>query len=167
MERESEQVYASERYIDYPAPGKGFLAFLFIGTLVPVGLFGYRYLAGNQTHDLQFFLGSIIVFGAMFAFFLYSAYHTSYTVGMGKIVARSGFFSSTIELSDIESIKYVKFARQALGSSWRLGGKCCGRCNRFMNCVALTTSWGQIFLSPSDPEKFISVIRKLHPLIAL
>ncbi len=164
MEKAPDIFYSDDpqdtEHFDKPAPGWGFLIFLALGAIVPVVLSGYRYMSGENSISLPVMLGLISLFIIMILFFHHIAFNTSYHIVNRQLKARSGFFTTTINLSDIESIEKVSLIRLPVGWHMKWGKTRRGRCNRFTNGIALSTSSkGLVYISPSDPDAFIERLR--------
>jgi hypothetical protein len=142
--------------IDKPSPSISFVL-LYLGLIVflvalPLFLKRYRKLRGV--------LG-VIVFvvcflaAAVFAVFLTSGFTTRYTLDNNTLTLRSGLLNATeVKLEAIRSIDKVPLNWQALG--WALNRT--GYCVRFANGLRLTTQQRVIYLTPRDPDQFMTEI---------
>lgn len=143
--------------IDKPSPSLAFILIyagltLFLVAL-PLFLKHFRKLRGGL---------SVVVFAitfagaAVFLVFLLSGFDMVYSLDNSTLHFRGGFLArGQVKLEDIKEIQTVPTNWQALG--WALHRT--GFCNRFSNCLRLTTTQATIYLSPKDPEAFANEVR--------
>lgn len=143
--------------VDKPTPGLGYVL-LYLGLMlflvvVPIFLRRFRKLRGGWGAAV---FAVCCVAAAFFLIFLYSGFTTEYSLDGNTLYMRSGFLAKgQVNLADITEIRKVPTNWQALG--WALNRT--GYCNRFANALRLTTDKALIYLTPSDPDRFVEEIR--------
>lgn len=144
-------------YVDRPAPGKGYLLFLYslIGLFVILFLFMF-WKIGNDLPVLLFtIVPSLLPMGIMLAL-VHAAHHTEYRIENGRLVASSGaFFKETLSLAKIESMEQVRFISRVLG--WGFRDK--GVCNRFRNGIVIRYNKERLYISPSNCAVFMELMK--------
>jgi hypothetical protein len=144
-------------FVDKPNPSLAFIL-IYAGLalfLIVLPLFLRHF------HQLRGAL-AVVVFTVTFAgaavllVFLITGFDTVYSLDNNTLRFRSGFLAKgQAALDDIKEIQTVPMNWEALG--WALNRK--GFCNRFSNCLRLTTDQTAFFLSPKDPQAFAAEIR--------
>ena len=158
-------------YTDKPRPGKGYILFLLlilvaVFCIYPVG-FAFSYLASTSRSTIlaQGLLGAIpcAIIGVLVLVGLHAAYHTEYTFRDHLLELKGGgVVRRKVYLEQIVEAKKVPYNGRMLGS--KLTGRMMntGVCNRYKNGVLLITRTENIYLSPSDPDKFLELLSSLQ-----
>jgi len=138
--------------VDKPSPSSFFVAMMlsliFLVTLLPLYTMGFfTDPAVMQPIAIPFFLAPLIIF----VLIIHAGYHTEYQLNENTLELRCGWLVKGSYLyKDIEVITPVRFNSRTLGASYRQKGFC----NRFTNGLRLHIGKDQIFISPSDNERF-------------
>ena len=151
-------VYSS--YLDKPRPAAGILltmsAFLvFFLVLVPLS-FTWEILPLFQVSIILILLLMILIL--LYGFWM--LHHTSYLVDQEGIQVRYGSSEENYSWSEFSEVK-----RQRGLFALKLGWRGITPCVRLTDAVRLSRSHSKIplFLTPTDPDQFLEVIRKLEP----
>ncbi len=89
---------------------------------------------------------------------IHAAYRTEYRIANGMLEMKTGIMlREGLSLGEIRCAKRVEFMRRISGRGSRKGEYCTrGFCNRFKNGVCMSTTNGDVFVSPTDIERFIA-----------
>lgn len=147
-------------YEDKPSPGRGFLLFICVlcGGCLLLLVPAYIHKAGVDPLEamiVTILLASVVTL--VFSWVLILAYKTVYTMDSDTLKLRSGFIYKQIRLNRIHGLRRAPTWRE-----W-LNPPVLGRqafCNRFSNYVCLELKGEVVLLTPTDPEKFIAVIKE-------
>jgi hypothetical protein len=158
-------------YTDKPRPGKGYVLFLLlilvaVFCIYPAG-FAFSYLASTSrtTVLVQGLLAGLplVIIGILVLIGLHAAYHTQYTLRDHQLELKGGgVVLRKVNLEQLVEAKKVPYNNRMLGS--KMTGRMIntGVCNRYKNGVLLITRTENIYLSPSDPDKFLELISSLR-----
>ncbi len=143
-------------YEDKPRPGRGYLLCIYgilAGSLLVV-------LLELDLNDPLTITGAVLVIVILIPvcwFVLNSTNHTSYRISDNTLELRCGIRYKNIRLGQILEISHARSRKELVNPFFRRQGFC----NRFTNLVRLDIKGDTVFLSPSDPEQFIKILREL------
>jgi len=158
-------------YTDKPKPGKGYILFLLliliaVFCIYPAG-FAFSYLASTSRSTVlaEGWIGALpcAIIGILVLVGLHAAYHTQYTLSDHQLELKGGgVVLRKVALEQIVEAKKVPYNTRLLGS--KMAGRIIntGVCNRYKSGVLLTTRTENIYLSPSDPDKFLELLFSLQ-----
>ena len=138
--------------VDKPSPSSFFVAvmlfFIFLVTILPLYTMGFfSNPSVMQPIAIPFFLTPLVIF----VLIIHAGYHTEYKLNETGLELRCGWLVKGSYLyKDIEAVIPARFNSRTLGASYRQKGFC----NRFTNGLCLHIGKDQIFISPSDNERF-------------
>jgi hypothetical protein len=146
---------ASQTYIDRPSTGIGCLSCI----VLPLALIVYVGVIDS------FAAWIVLLFpGLLFAFLLHGALYTKYEIRENELRLRYGLSTQTIPLDKVNSVSNVRFSCRPPGvvwtsmprriEDWYRMDKEWSHCNRFTNCLVLSTYTEEIYISPSDCDDF-------------
>lgn len=142
---------------DKPEPGLDYLAYLLLTALITLASIVWS--AGNRnTSGLEFNLISLSSLGALLFFLLKAfraAYNTSYSLDGETLTLRRGKTEKKLALDSIKSIGPA--GTNLMPLTLGIGSK--DFCNRLTDVVRLVATGGKFYVSPSNPQLFISHIR--------
>ena len=155
-------------YVDKPRPGKGYVIFilacLLTLLLLIVGTFVLSYIRGAHSTSL---IGPGIIMAVAYAIgggtlllVLHAAYHTEYRLIDNQLEMKAGNLGyRKIALSQIVEIRKLSSLRRIPPGLHKSGAS-----NRLSNLVVLRTRFDKIYLSPSDPDQFITLLTEKQAL---
>lgn len=161
MEKEHRQGSTNELFIDKPRPGKGFLLLLNVVITGSFLLILHRVIADslNDPLTLTGAVMGIIILALVNWLVRKSARGTSYRISENTLELRCGYIYKKIRIGQILDISHARSHKELVNPFLRRQGFC----NRFTNLVRLDIKGDTVFLSPSDPEQFIKILRSLIP----
>ena len=143
-------------YHDKPKPGRGYVGFCLMAIFMVLGL--AVWITVMLPRDQHLWTGILVVVWAVYALLLLvirAAYHTEYVVTAEDIEIRSGvFFHARIPRQNILEARPIRFIPRVLG--WGIWSKGC--CNRMTNGLALKTTDGKVYVSPTNIQRFLAEI---------
>ena len=147
-------------YQDKPSPSRvlvvmfGCLVLLPLGVLMMVILQSVRTWHGSLIEmviGLSICVPLILAVCAGLIWLMRQSYQVEYTVSNGAVKLRCGrLYNETIQVKNIISVRRVRMISRVLG--WGFLARGC--CNRFTRGLLLKTKMGNVFVSPSDIERF-------------
>lgn len=153
---------AQETFVDSPRPGRGYLAACCALVLVfPAVLLGIL-ASGTVPAQAQVILLIVsivpyVITCALLGLAVHAARTTVYAVHDGRLELTCGRLASgAVPLDDIRAVDRVDVVTRTVG--WRNGSG--SFCNRFTDGLRLTTEHGFVYLTPTDPSRFASVLRR-------
>ncbi len=138
---------------DKPSPGVFFIAtmlsLMFLVTILPLYTMGFFSDPSVMPPVvIPFFIMPAIIFILL----VHAGYHTEYILNEKSLDLKCGWIiKGSIPYQNISAIKPAKFNSRTLGRGY--GQK--GYCNRFTNGLVLQVGKDQVFISPSDNDRFL------------
>jgi len=143
-------------FIDSPGPGGGYLIFNLLVVLFLLCIPVCFRIKDDLRRKLFLPVAFVSLCGVLaFALFLHAGYDTRYTIDEENVYVRNGLIQrATIPIASIEHVDREPLIWQPVGFTlkWK------GYANRYVDGISITTRDRVIFLSPADPERFLSEI---------
>jgi len=149
-----------EDVTDKPTPGFGYVVFILC---LLGGIFAWLSYRAYNAYLVDRQLGYTLALpalltGAGLILILHAAFFTTYRIDSEKLALKSGLFRGSLPLVRIKEISRKRFNWRVLG--WGIGRR--GFCNRFTDGVKLITDKESIYVSPTNPQLFMSQLRTLR-----
>ncbi|MBW7996625.1 MAG: hypothetical protein FVQ81_08695 [Candidatus Glassbacteria bacterium] len=145
---------------DKPEPGMDYLAFLVLSTALTLAT-SIWHAADKDPSGWEFHLVFLFSMGTFLVVLIrafHAAYHTSYRLDGEVLTLRRGGSEKKVVLDKIKSIDQVGFDLNTL--SLGFGSK--DFSNRLTDKVKLTTDDGKFYISPTNPQLFVSHVRGMR-----
>jgi hypothetical protein len=163
MEKAPDIYYSDDpqqsEYSDRPPPGRGFLLLfnvVIIGSILPL-LFRAFDDGLNDPEIITAVALGVPIIALVYWLVRKGAHGTSYRISENTLELRGGLIYKKIRIGQILEISHARSHKELVNPFLRRQGFC----NRFTNLVRLDIKGDTVFISPSDPEQFIEMLRSL------